>query len=148
MDFSDDKHNLAELVFHGATEVDPEQTCKKDVIEALATWRHRPNHQLSGANLLRIENCALFSITYEGKAGEYWLNESENDIGETLVREFLYRNGICTLSDDRIRLVYMKYNIMAMAGDEYLLVCPYLTGEGNISGIVVVCVTKMIRKRA
>jgi len=29
--------------------------------------------------------------------------------------------------------------------DEYVLVCPYLTEAGNISGIVVVCVTKMMR---
>jgi hypothetical protein len=36
---------------------------------------------------------------------------------------------------------------MALTGDEYLLICPYLTEAGNISGIVVVTVTKMIRER-
>ena len=145
MDFSDDKHNLAELAFQGATELDPEQSCKEEVIEALEKWRHRPDHVSSGADLLRVVDCSLFSISYEGKAGEYWPNESENDICETLVREFLYRDGICTLTDERVRLIYMKYNIIALAGDEYVLVCPYLTDAGNISGIVVVCVTKMIR---
>jgi hypothetical protein len=39
----------------------------------------------------------------------------------------------------------MKYNIMALAGDEYVLICPYLTAAGNISGILIVCVTKMMR---
>jgi hypothetical protein len=39
----------------------------------------------------------------------------------------------------------MKYNIMALSGDEYVLVCPYLTEAGNISGILVVCVTKIMR---
>jgi hypothetical protein len=39
----------------------------------------------------------------------------------------------------------MKYNVMAVSGDEFVLVCPYLTEAGNISGIVVVCVTKMLR---
>ena len=38
MDFSDNKHTLATLAFHGATEVDPEQICTQDVIQALATW--------------------------------------------------------------------------------------------------------------
>ncbi len=144
MNFSDNKHNLAELAFHGATEVAPEQICTKDVIQALATWSHRPNHQLSGSDLLRLDDCALFSINYEGKARDYWPNESENDISETLIREFLYHEGIRTLSDERVRLFHVRYTIMALTGDEYLLVCPYLTATGNISGIVVVTVTKMI----
>jgi hypothetical protein len=144
MDFSDNKHNLAELAFHGATEVAPEQVCTKEVIQALATWSHRPNHQVSGSDLLRLDDCAVFSIDYEGKARDYWPNESENDISETLIREFLYHEGICTLSDERVRLFNVRYTIMALTGDEYLLVCPYLTAAGNISGIVVVTVTKMI----
>ena len=144
MDFSDNKHNLAELAFHGATEVAPEQICTKDVIQALATWSHRPNHQSSGSDLLRLDDCAIFSINYEGKAKDYWPNESENDISETLVREFLYHEGICTLSDELVRLFHVRYTIMALTGDEYLLVCPYLTAAGNISGIVVVTITKMI----
>ncbi len=148
MDFSDNKHNLAELAFHGATEVDPEQICTKDVIEALATWSHRSNHQSSGSDLLRLDDCAFFSINYEGKSRDYWPNESENDISETLIREFLYHEGICTLSEERARLFHVRYTIMALQGDKYLLVCPYLTATGNISGIVVVTVTKMIRGRS
>lgn len=144
MDFSDNKHSLAELAFHGATEVDPEKTCTKDVVQAVATWNHRPDHQLSGSDLLRLEDCAVFSINYEGKVGTYWPNESENDLSETLVREFLYHNGICTLADERVRLFHARYTIMALTGDEYLLVCPYRTTAGNISGIVVVTVTKKL----
>ncbi len=144
MDFSDNKHNLAELAFNGATELAPEQVCTKNIIQALATWSHRPNHQVSGSDLLRLDDCAVFSINYEGKARDYWPNESENDISETLIREFLYDQGICTLSDERVRLFHVRYTIMALTGDEYLLVCPYLTVAGNISGIVVVTVTKMI----
>ena len=147
MDFSDNKHNVAELAFHGATEVDIEQTRMTGITEALATWSHRPNHQLSGSDLLRIDGCTIFSINVEGKATDYWPSESENDISETLIREFLYHDGICSLSDERIRLFLSRYTIMALTGDEYLLVCPYLTEAGNISGIVVVTVTKMIRER-
>ncbi len=145
MDFSDNKHSVAELAFHGALEVESEQTFTKDVIQALATWSHRRNRQLSGSDLLRLDGCTLFSINYEGKARDYWPNESENDISETLIREFLYRDGICSLSDERIRLFCARYKIMALTGDEYLLVCPYRTEAANISGIVVVTVTKMIR---
>ena len=148
MDFSDKKHNVAELAFHGATEVDIQQTCTTDITEALATWSHRPKRQLSGSELLRLDGCALFSINYEGKARDYWPNESENDISETLIREFVYHEGICTLSDERVRFFHARYTIMVLTGDEYLLVCPYLTATGNISGIVVVTVTKVIRGRS
>jgi len=147
MDFSDNKHSVAELAFQGATEVDIQQTCTTDITEALATWSDRPNHQLSGSDLLRLDDYTLFSITYEGKSRDYWPSESENDISEILIREFLYHDGICSLSDERIRLFHARYTIMALTGDEYLLVCPYLTEAGNISGIVVVTVTKMIRER-
>ena len=146
-DFSDSKHYLAELAFQGAIEMDPEQSCKQEVIDALVSWRDRPDHLAAGANLLHVDNTMLFCISYEGKAGEYWPDESMNDVTETLVREYLYPGGICSLSDERVRLIHMKYNVMASEGDEYVLVCPYLTAAGNISGIVVVCVTKMLRLR-
>ncbi len=147
MDFSDKKHNAAELAFHGATEVDIQQACTTDITEALATWSHRPNRQLSGSELLRLDGCTLFSINYAGKTRDNWPNESENDISETLIREFLYHGGICSISDERIRLFHARYSVMALTGDEYLLVFPYLTAAGNVSGIVVVTVTKTIRGR-
>ena len=140
--FSDDKHSAPGVVCHGFTELDPERTCAEDVLLALAAWRARDSHQSAGCELLRVPDCSLFTITYDGVAGDYWPTESENDIAETIVREFLYPDGICTLSDERVRLFHASYTIIALDGDEYLLVCPYLTDAGNIAGIVVVCVTK------
>ncbi len=145
MDFSDHKHELAELAFQGAEEMDLEQTGISEMLDAVETWRNRADHQLSGAEVFRWAHCPVFSITYEGKAAEYWPDEKQNDIIETLVREFLYRDGICSLTDESVHLIHMKYNIIALAGDEYVLVCPYLTEAGHISGIVVVSVTKIMR---
>jgi len=146
MNFSDSKHNLAGLTVQHSTEIDPDKQCREEVIDALIAWRHRPDHQLSGAELLQVKNCGVFSITYEGKSGEHWPDEPMNDLSESLVRDFLYRDGICTFSDEHVRLFHLQYNMMAMSGDEYLLICPYLTDSGNISGIAVVCVTKMLRQ--
>ena len=142
--FTDNKHSVAELAFQGAEEMDLEQSCTSEMLDVLAAWRDRSNHQASGSELFHLEHCTAFSISYQGKAGEYWPNESENDIVETLIRDFYYRDGICNISDEQIRLVHLKYNIMALAGDEFVLVCPYLTEAGNISGILVVCVTKLM----
>jgi hypothetical protein len=146
MDFSDNVHNVAELAFHGATEVDPEKTCRPEVLESMASWHRRADHQVSGVDLFHIDHCTAFSISYDGESGNYWPNETKNYMNEMLIREFLYRDGICSLTDERVRLFHMKFRLMAMDGDEYLLVCPYLTDAGNISGILVVCVTKMIQR--
>ncbi len=146
MDFSDNKHNPAGFIFHGAEEIDPDQACTQDVVDALAAWSHRSSHESPGLDLLRVNGCPLFSITYDGKATDYWPSESENDISETLIREFLYHNGICQLSDDRAHLFHVRYRLLSMTEADCLLVCPYLTAIGNISGTVVVTVTKKIRE--
>lgn len=146
MRFSDAQHNLAELVFNDAIEVDPASICPAELLEKMQSWRDRPDHHQPGAELLQAEHCTLFSISYEGKTADYWPNESANQIGETLIRDFLYRDGICALSDELVRLFHIKYRMMAIDGDEYMLVCPYLTESQNISGIVVVCLTKMLRR--
>ena len=148
MDFSDDQHSLAELVFQGATELESMQHAGEEANNALMAWRHRSDLNSSGAELLQMPDCTAFSITYEGEASDYWPSESANEMTEVLIREFLYRDGICSLSDSRVRLICMKYQIMAMDGIEYVLICPYLTESGNISGIVVVCATRMMNKMA
>lgn len=144
-DFTDNQHTLAELAFQGAQEMDLNEFAMPDMVEAIKAWHDRPNQHASGAEMFRWEHCPVFSMTYEGMAGEYWPNDKENDIIETLIRDFLYRDGICSLKDHCVRLIHMKYTIMALAGDEYVLVCPYLTEAGNIAGILVVCVTKIIQ---
>jgi hypothetical protein len=148
MDFSDDQHSLAELVFQGATELELMRLAGEEANNALIAWRHRSDLNSSGAELLQMPDCATFSITYEGEASNYWPSESANEMTEVLIREFLYRDGICSLSDSPVRLICMKYKIMAIDGNEYVLICPYLTEAGNISGIVVVCATKMMNKMA
>ena len=148
MDFSDDQHSLAELVFQGATEIDAMEQVGEEANNALSVWRQRPDMTSSGAELLQMPDCTVFSITYEGEAGDYWPGESANEMTEVLIREFLYRDGICSLSDTHVRLICMKYQIMAMEGKEYVLICPYLTEAGNISGVVVVCATKMMTRLA
>ena len=37
----------------------------------------------------------------EGEAGEYWPDSNENDIAETLVKAFLFRDGVCSLTDEK-----------------------------------------------
>jgi hypothetical protein len=146
MNFSDKQHEPAGFIFHGATELDPEDACKAEVLDALAEWDRRPNHDSPGVDLLQLDGCPHFLISHDGQARNYWPSRSENDISETLIREFLYHDGICRLVDDRAHLFHVKYRMLSMTEADCLLVCPYLTDSGHISGIVVVLVTKKIRE--
>lgn len=146
MDFHDDEHSLAELVFQGASEFEPGPELKEQVDKVLSAWHQRSDSVSSGAEIFHLPGCSVFSISYEGVAGEYWPNESETMLTETLIREFLFHDGICSLTDDHEQLVCMKYQMMALEGDEHVMICPYLTKAGNISGIVIVCLTKMMRQ--
>ena len=145
MNFSEENHNLAEFVFQAIEEIDPDQACTQDMVDALAAWSRRPNHELPGLDLLQLDGCPHFLISYDGTATNYWPNESENDISEILVRESLYHEGLCKLTNDRPHLFHLKYKLHSIIGADCLLICPYLTATGNISGIVVVLVTKKIR---
>ena len=148
MNLSDNKHALAGFVCQSTEEMDPSQACTQDLVDALATWSRRPNHELPGLELLQLDGCPHFLLSHDGKATDYWPNESQNDISEILIRESLYHDDICTLTDDRARLFNLKYKLLSIIGADSLLVCPYLTHAGSISGILVVRVTKNIMQRA
>ena len=146
MNFSDEQHSPVGFIFHGATELDPEHACTADVIDALTAWDRRSNHESPGLELLQLDGCPRFLISHDGQAKSYWPSPSKNDISETLIREFLYHDGICQLADERVHLFHVKYRTMSMINADCLLVCPYLTASGNISGIVVILVNKKIRE--
>ena len=145
MNFSDKKHYPHAITFHGAEEIDFEQACKQEVIDALQAWQGRSSPLSPGLDQLRIEDCPHFSISYDGVASHYWPSEPDNDISETLVREFLFHNGICSLTEPRAHLFHVRYTFISMTGEDCLLVCPFLTAANNIRGIVVVTVTKQIQ---
>lgn len=144
MDFSDNKHNPVGFVLHSSEEIAPELACRQEVIDAIGAWHSRPDHASPGLELLRMDGCPQFAISYDGKAKDYWPDESLNDISETLVRGFLFEHGICNLTDERVHLFHVRYSMLAISDADCLLVCPWLTENGNLSGIGVVLVTNKI----
>ena len=144
MNLSDNDHALAGFVCQSTREIDPNLACTRDLVGALAVWNRRPNHELPGLELLHLDGYPHFLMSLDGEATDYWPNESQNDISETLIREHLYHDGVCTLTNDRARLYQLKYKLLSIIGADCLLVCPYLTHAGSISGILVVLVTQDI----
>ena len=142
--FSDDSHHVTEMIFQGATEHTPEELCNQTVLDALAKWQQRQNPVEPAPEHFRLDQTRSFTISYQGDVDHYWPDQDSNFLGESLVREFLFEDGICTLDQHECRLYLATYKVLAMMEVEYLLVCPYPTEAGNIAGVVVVCVNQQL----
>ena len=147
MDFRDPSHTADELVFQGADEYEPAALCDDDVLRALGDWQSRRVLTETSPEVFHLENTRSFTVSYKGQADDYWPDEAVNRLGEGLVRDFLFKDGICALDDLKPRLYVAKYKVQALSDTEYLLVCPYPTEAGNIAGMVVVCVNQHLRPR-
>lgn len=139
MDFSDPHHSAAELVFQGAEEAEPAARCDERLIAALQAWAQRAKPTDPGLDHFHLDDAPAFVVSYQGEVLDYWPDEAKNWLAEAVVRDFLFRDGICLLEDLVPRFFDVKYKVQALSDDECLLVCPYPTDAGNIGGIVVVC---------
>ncbi|MEO1201972.1 MAG: hypothetical protein AAFX10_04640 [Pseudomonadota bacterium] len=145
MDFRDSKHLADELVFQGVEEKPPAALDDDAVLAALAKWQSRADATAPSPEAFHLEGARCFTISYQGEAGNYWPDEAENVLIESLAREFLFKDGICALDDLEPRLYIARYKVQALTDTEYLLACPYPTEAGNIAGVVVVCVKHYLK---
>lgn len=148
MRFSDPRHTMSELVFQGAHEAAVAEVCDERLLSALGEWEQRSDITDPRANLFHFDNTRAFTISYDGVSGNYWPDEDSNTLGETLIREHFYVDGICRLPDLNARLYVVKYKIQALYDSEYLLVCPYPTRSNNLAGLVVICANHLLRASA
>ena len=144
MKFDDDSFDIAALVYHGATELQPADICERPVLDALARWESRNDPCASDVATFHLDHCRCFAITYTGESDGHWPNKEDNLIGEILIRRFLFPRGICNLEHTTIRLFRLHYTVLALDEYEYLLVCPYETESGNLAGLTVVCVNRFV----
>ncbi len=147
MDFRDPSHSADDIVFQGAHEYEPSALCGEEVLSVLARWQARDVPTSHDATMFQRDDVVYFTISYDGSAGNYWPNEDQNRLAEGLLRDHLFRDGICSLKNLEPRLIVANYKMQALADTEYMLVCPYPTESGNIAGLVVVCVNHHLTPR-
>lgn len=140
MDFTDTEHSIAALVFQGVDQHDPTACCDTEILTALNAWSTRGERLGPAVDVFQRPATQYFAISYDGQSSGYWPDEAQNWLSETLVREFLFRDGICILETFEPRFYDVRYKLEALEGNEYLLVCPFATASGDVGGIVVVCV--------
>ena len=145
--FKDEEHTIPEIVIQLVDETDPKEWCDQETLDALKSWNERPIASDPHLSILRLSNTLGFTISYEGESSNYWPDEKSNLIVESLVRDILYADGICSIQDYNSRLYRVSFRVTGMADSESILVCPYPTQEGNISGLVVICVNNRLVRR-
>ncbi|MES0863727.1 hypothetical protein ABLN87_15365 [Ruegeria sp. SCPT10] len=141
-----DGDNIADLlVFQGAQEMGALASLDSEMVNALEKWKHRPQRSDTGLEHLKINDVLCFAIDYQGNSSGHWPSKDATVLPETLIRTFLFHNGICDLSDPSAMLYFQaSYKILALDGVEHLLVCAYPTPSGNIGGLVVICVNNRL----
>ncbi|MEM9305637.1 MAG: hypothetical protein AAGE01_26240, partial [Pseudomonadota bacterium] len=132
-------NSLGEMTFHGARELSLDGLLSDAAAQCLARWRHREDATDSAAELFDLDKAPSFVISYDGKSGHYRPDQPMNAVPETIIREFLYGDGICSLTDMEVRAFAADYSVITEDAIEYLLVCPFPTEAGNVGGLVVVC---------
>ena len=144
--FGSHPDNAGAVVFQGYRELDLDRMLKPHVAEALATWRRRDDQARLEIDRLSLDETMGFAISYDGRSSNHWPDIASNQLGETLVRGFLFENGICSVSDMAPRLFRVAYHVIAIQDNEYLLVAPFPAESGGVGGLVVVCVNRVIVK--
>ena len=145
--FSDPEHALQDLAFQGADEQPIKTLVDDTVLLALIQWEARTDQSHPLVERFQFGDTRTFTISYQGESGNFWPDRSVNILGETLVREFLFSDGICKLEDMTPKLYNVKYRVEAMDDNEYLLVCPYPTASNNTAGLLVVCVNEHLKQK-
>lgn len=143
-EFTDVEHSLSDLIFQGAEEFSAQAVCDTTIQSILTSWEKRQDPASPDMHLFELDSTRCFTIDYQGNAGNYWPDETSNFVGESIIRQSLFENGICNLQEMTPKLYVSRYKMIAMEDIEFLLVCPYPTAHGNIGGLIVVCVNKHI----
>lgn len=141
-----DGDNIADLmVFQGAKEMGALESLDSEMMNALERWKRRPQKTEVCLEYLEVDNVVCFAIDYHGNSSEHWPSKDAAVLPETLIRTFLFHNGICELNDPSATFYFQAtYKILALDGIEHLFVGAYPTPSGNIGGLVVACVNNRL----
>lgn len=142
--FGQHPDNAGAVVFQGYRELDMDGTLKPHVAEALAVWRRRADPTRPEIDWLCLDETMGFAISYDGKSSNHWPDAASNQLGKTLVRGFLFEDGICNVTEMTPRLFRVAYHVVALQDNEYLLVAPFPSETGAVGGLIVVCVNRVI----
>lgn len=144
-DFTNQDKSLPELVIQGISEPNVYECCNEEMLAMVESWRSRESKYSASAELFNRDDTQVFAISYRGEADSYWPTSEANMFAEALIRDVVYKDGICTLEGFEPRMFKIKFHVVVMQETEYLLVLPYSTESGNIGGLTVVCVNNYLK---
>lgn len=143
--FADREHTITEAVFVGTTEFHADAAEWAAVAPLVSGWNSADPKPGVLAELFGAEDLQAFALDYQGQPVDYWPDERTNFLHESLLREFLFHDGVCQLNDFEPRLYRVTFKVLTEQDADFLLVLPYSTDSGNVAGICVVCVNHRVQ---
>ena len=111
----------------------------EDFEKCLEAWRDRDDPGEPNPELLQHENIAYFCIDRDGRSWDYWPDEDDCDLSESLFREFSEDDRVWETGEPEPMCVRLTYHVLNEQESIAQLLLPYFeAGEDKPSGFVVV----------
>lgn len=146
MRFMRDESGIPQLTIHRVASVPAGEILDAPLQAALAEWleRGRPTENIGA--LMQFPDCPVLVLDYRGRVQRRQPDEDATTVTESLVREFLFPDGVCELEQMTPVVYTAEYGIMGTDSTETLLICPFATEAGNIGGVLAMCLSRYLAR--
>lgn len=138
MSLGSDASRGAMLTFNGVEDASATDVFSADYLDQVRRWQDRSTPSAPEPQMLEDDSVALFYLSAEGAASDYFPDAKTNDIGESLFREFAERQGELEDVDRDPRCVKVRYKVLDESASLFQLLCPCFDEQGALLGFVIV----------
>lgn len=141
--------NISPLVsFRGAVSLKPHAVCDAEINCILEDWNARRSATHASLELFHGLGDACMLVDADSRPACYLPDAQSNTLSETLIREFLFPDGLRLLSPSPAFVLRVQYSLIALDGFWHLLVCPIPDPGTDIpAGAIVVHVDRHMTDR-
>ncbi|WP_434054412.1 MAG: hypothetical protein RDA78_05825 [Roseibium sp.] len=117
--------NISPLVsFRGAVSLKPQAVCDAETNCILEDWNARRSMTHASLELFHRLGDACMLVDADCRPAGYLPDAQSNTLSETLIREFLFPDGLRLLRPGPAFVLRAQYSLIALQGFWHLLVCP------------------------
>lgn len=136
------------VVFGGAVRLPLEPTLDPVTTAALTRWLHRPDRRAPFPECFHAPDVSCILMDAQVRPAAYFPRASANVLVESIVRTFVFPHGVSSVASLDPFILRSIYKVIAVEGQQYLLVCPFLDIEGQrVGGLVLVDLDERLARR-
>ena len=139
--------NISPLVaFRGAVSLKPQAVCDAETNFILEDWYACRSATHAALELFHRLGDACMLVDADCRPAGYLPDAQSNTLSETLIREFIFPDGLRLLSSGPAFVLRAQYSLIALEGLWHLLVCPIPDPGADIpAGAIVVHIDRHLK---